>query len=116
MVTATVRDRLRGVAEPVDLLRRLRRLGADAPDTVRYEAARLVSQRLWRRWRAELAPFGVGPAAVRTWIQADDRELWLWILGDRPWSQVLDALAGRAARRIEVAASTRSRGSETPAS
>jgi hypothetical protein len=93
-------DRLRAVEEPVDLLRRLRRTAADSPDATREEAARLIAQRLWRRWRPELSPFGVGRAAVASWVAGGDRELWLWIAGDRQWTQVVDALAGRAARRI----------------
>jgi len=115
-VTATVGDRLGAVDEPLDLLRRLRRIAADEPARVRDEAVRLVGQRLWRRWRPALSPFGVGPAAVRRWVQTDDRELWLWIVGDRPWPQVFDAVAGRVARRAEIATNAGSPEREIPAS
>src|SRR5664280_2692902 len=32
------------------------------------------------------------------------RELWLWLSGDRQWSQFVTGLAGRVARRLPVAA------------
>jgi hypothetical protein len=33
-------------------------------------------------------------------VVADQRELWLWLMGERPWIQFLAALAGRVVRRM----------------
>jgi succinate dehydrogenase flavin-adding protein (antitoxin of CptAB toxin-antitoxin module) len=33
-------------------------------------------------------------------VTANDRELWLWLMGERQWTQFLTALAGRVVRRL----------------
>jgi hypothetical protein len=90
---------LRAVEEPRDLLGRLRRSLADSPGETRGEAVRLVAQRLKSKWAPALEPYGVRPAMLRSWVAGGDRELWLWVVGDRTWIQVVDGLAGRVARR-----------------
>ena len=105
-------ENLRAIDEPVDLLRRLRRSAGSDPVHTRDEATRLVAQRLWRHWRPLVSRYGVRPAQVRSWVAGGEREVWLWITGDRPWSHVADALAGRAARRIRAG----SKGTEAPGS
>ena len=37
-------------------------------------------------------------------VSANDRELWLWLMGDRQWIQFLGALAGRVGRRLPAPA------------
>jgi hypothetical protein len=93
-------DLLGAAPEPRDLLPRLRRSLANAPHETRDEAVRLVAHRLRKTWDPVLAPYGVRPAAIRTWVASSDHEIWLWIAGDRTWGQVIDALAGRVARRV----------------
>jgi hypothetical protein len=33
-------------------------------------------------------------------LLADRRELWLWLMGDRQWSQFVEGLTGRILRRL----------------
>ena len=67
----------------------------------------------WRRERALHFPFPVDPDDDDVFIPAIkdprdlqlivagyDRELWLWLLGERTWAQCADGLAGRVRRRL----------------
>ena len=92
--------RLASLPEPADLRRRLVDLFGEQPSAARPEAVRLVAQRLWRKWRPDLEPHGGSAAAVRAACASGEREIWLWVVGDRAWSHVVDGLAGRVLRRI----------------
>ncbi|HTW99111.1 MAG TPA: hypothetical protein VMD59_10055 [Acidimicrobiales bacterium] len=91
--------RLATPAEPAQLLAELRDLALEAPLLARDEVARLLAKRLWRAWRAELAPFGATAVSFRDDVAAYRRELWLWAVGERAWAQALEGLAGREVRR-----------------
>jgi hypothetical protein len=57
---------------------------------------------LWERWRATLEPVGVARETFIEVVGGYKRELWLWIVGDRGWEQMLSGLAGRVSRRLLV--------------
>ena len=55
---------------------------------------------LWDRWRPALEPVGVGQEQFFDALVANRRELWLWLMGERQWSQFIDGQAGRILRRL----------------
>lgn len=54
---------------------------------------------LWARWGNDLEPAGMDRDAFVDVVVGYRRELWLWLVGDRTWSQMLAGLAGRVRRR-----------------
>ncbi len=55
---------------------------------------------LWERWQAVLEPAGLDRRRFAAMVAASRREQWLWVLGDRQWTQFADGLAGRVLRRL----------------
>jgi len=55
---------------------------------------------VWSRWQPALEPEGLSREDFVDVVVADQRELWLWLMGERPWIQFLAALAGRVVRRL----------------
>lgn len=86
--------------EPAALAARLRELVASDPATGRAEAVRSLASWWWRAWRPMLAPQGMTAASFRAVVAGADREIWLWLMGDRPFDVLQSAVAGRAIRRI----------------
>jgi len=58
-----------------------------------------VTAWLWSRWRA-LSAFGLDERALGQVVLGYRRELWLWLAGERTWSQCCSGLIGRITRRI----------------
>lgn len=87
--------------EPVALRRALRALAGDDPVTGRSEATRRLAATLWRTWRAEFAPHGMTAKQFREVVAGAGQEVWLWVMGDRPFDQIQESIAGRARRRLE---------------
>lgn len=58
-----------------------------------------VSAWLWSRWRS-LAAAGLDEQVLRGMVLDYRRELWLWLAGERTWSQCCSGLIGRITRRI----------------
>ncbi len=54
---------------------------------------------LWTRWRA-LASAGVDEEELERIVLGYRREIWLWLTGERTWSQCCSGLIGRINRRI----------------
>jgi len=54
---------------------------------------------LWTRWRI-LATAGVGEEDLGRIVLGYRREMWLWLAGERTWSQCCSGLIGRIDRRI----------------
>jgi hypothetical protein len=54
---------------------------------------------LWTRWRT-LASVGVSEEDLGRIVLAYRREVWLWLAGERTWSQCCSGLIGRITRRI----------------
>jgi hypothetical protein len=61
---------------------------------------------LWDRWQPTLEPAGLDRRRFAGMVAASRREQWLWVLGDRQWSQFADGLAGRVLRRLPSAEAT----------
>jgi hypothetical protein len=60
---------------------------------------------LWQRWRA-LAGAGVSEDAFVAVVVEYRRELWLWLAGERTWTQACSGLVGRVSRRLAQVAAT----------
>ncbi|HUY21758.1 MAG TPA: hypothetical protein VMV22_05410 [Acidimicrobiales bacterium] len=58
---------------------------------------------MWERWRPALEPVGMDREAFVDVVIGYRRELWLWLMGERGWDQVVTGLAGRVARRLPAA-------------
>ena len=89
--------------EPVDLRLHLRDTALDPEEgePPRYQSC--FGTWLWERWRATLEPAGTERETFMDIVAGYRREVWLWILGDRTWEQMLSGLAGRVSRRLSVA-------------
>ncbi len=59
-----------------------------------------IGRWLWARWGTVLEAEGMGQKRFDDELLADRRELWLWLMGDRQWSQFVEGLAGRILRRL----------------
>ena len=58
-----------------------------------------VTAWLWSRWRS-LAAAGLDEQALRAIVLDYRRELWLWLAGERTWTQCCSGLIGRISRRL----------------
>jgi hypothetical protein len=91
-------------AEPEDLRRRTLELGRDRPG----EAQRLLSDGrwiadvLWRAWGPQLEATGAERSLLVRVARDYRLELWLWVVGERRWSQCIDGFAGRVRRRVHA--------------
>ncbi len=54
---------------------------------------------LWTRWRT-LSAAGVSEEDLGQIVLGYRREIWLWLAGQRTWSQCCSGLIGRITRRI----------------
>ena len=85
--------------EPVALRRHLRDAlleGDRWPDGHDDDLARW----LWERWQPVLGPAGLTFDRFAGELVDNRREWWLWLMGERQWSQVVEAQAGRIVRRL----------------
>ena len=88
--------------EPVDVRDRLRVFAAAAPGKVRCSLVEEI---------ARLAAEGfLGALEARATLQelkgvckGYERELWLWLVGERTWVQCASGLEGRVLRRFKAA-------------
>jgi hypothetical protein len=55
---------------------------------------------IWSRWQPALEPENLSREEFVDVVVADQRELWLWLMGERTWIQFLAGLAGRVVRRL----------------
>ena len=58
-----------------------------------------VTAWLWSRWRS-LASAGLDEADLGRIVLGYQREIWLWLAGERTWVQCCSGLIGRINRRI----------------
>jgi hypothetical protein len=79
-------------------LLRLVHAGQGWPDGGDEDAG--LADALWASWSEDLAPAGMDREAFGRVVVGYRRELWLWILGDRSWTQAATGLAGRVLRRL----------------
>jgi len=54
---------------------------------------------LWARW-SSLAAAGLSRQEFEQIVEGYRREIWLWLAGERIWTQCCTGLAGRVSRRI----------------
>lgn len=81
-------------SEPEALRPGLRAGVAEAPGNAHELVAAALAGHL-ATWAAPHAE----PAVLASVLEASRYETFLWVMGDRPWGQVGDHLAGRLARR-----------------
>ena len=71
--------------------------GQDLADVLRAENG--FVEWLWSRWSA-LRQAGVEHAEFEEIVLGYRREIWLWLAGERIWTQCCAGLIGRVGRRI----------------
>lgn len=85
--------------EPVELRIGLRRESGENPAAGKAASVDAVSATLWSSWSDELVPRGVDTVGFRAVVEGADHEVWLWVMGDRPYAQLVATIAGRVLRR-----------------
>ena len=70
------------------------------PDRARNEAVRRVSQSLWSVWQPSLSQAGIPADRFNSVLDGASREIWLWVMGERGFDEVVDSLIGRVRRRL----------------
>jgi hypothetical protein len=86
--------------EPLDLKVALRHTLLDGRPPGELPAEFDVAAWLWDRWGADLQPAGFDRDQFAEVLDANRRELWLWMIGDRQWAQFASGLLGRISRRL----------------
>jgi hypothetical protein len=89
-------------AEPVGLRERTRALAERAPadGAALIGAGEWIADILWGDWGPLLEPAGMDRPTLATIAAGYHLELWLWVMGERPWSHCVSGLRGRVLRRL----------------
>jgi hypothetical protein len=74
-------------------------IGEDPIDGKRLAVEELASV-LYAAWVGELTAMGVDERRFSIAISGASNEVWLWVMGDRPFDQLAASLGGRVLRRI----------------
>jgi hypothetical protein len=90
---------LEAPAEPLELKALLRAAVGENPVGGREVALSNVTELFWDEWHDALVGVGVGEAKFASIVAGATNEVWLWVMGDRPFDQLVAALAGRTLRR-----------------
>jgi hypothetical protein len=96
------REKLILLEEPHEMRAETRALIEDSPE----EGRRLVStgqplaDLLWEEWGATLDEAGMDRERFQEITRAYTGEIWLWVMGERPWDHCVAGLAGRVLRRL----------------
>ena len=108
VVERELRDRLLGrlPVDPVILRARLHTIAASDPEAAPAAIADALSEELAEAWGGELGSEQSSQRVIGSALAAGARETWLWVMGERTWRHTAEGLAGRAARRVEPAASS----------
>jgi hypothetical protein len=61
-----------------------------------------IALSLWERWRLSLEPAGMDRETFLEVAVGYGREIWLWVMGERRWDELLTGLAGRVGRRLST--------------
>jgi hypothetical protein len=59
-----------------------------------------IADPLWERWGPALEPAGMDRERFGGIVVGYRRELWLWVMGERTWTQSVGGLLGRVQRRL----------------
>jgi hypothetical protein len=88
--------------EPVELRRRTRALVEEDPDrgAAVVDAGAFLADPLWERWGPALESAGMDRDRFAGVVAGYRRELWLWVMGERTWTQSAGGLLGRVRRRL----------------
>jgi hypothetical protein len=88
--------------EPADLRAWTRAMVEAAPD--RWPAlvagGQWIAVPLWESWGPRLERAGLDRRAFDEIVTGYERELWLWVMGERTWAHCAVGLAGRVRRRL----------------
>jgi len=115
--TGTATLRLVPPNEPAPVLASLRRLAREDPSVARLVGPERLAAALGEAWHGSLGRVGASPADLRAVFAAANREIWLWVMGNRTWAQLVEHLAGRAERHVtasEAGQATRAPAFQTP--
>ena len=93
-------EALAPIPEPRRARAELREIAGEDPARARELVAEQVTRRCWRAWGPALRGLGMRRSAFAAVVTEDGRETWLWVMGDRQWDDLVEALAGRALRRV----------------
>ncbi|MGH9018904.1 MAG: hypothetical protein ACRDY1_14230, partial [Acidimicrobiales bacterium] len=89
------------IEEPLEWRHRYRReLDEGIDPRSGLGAGRGIGAVVWERWGGVLEPLGMDADAFTVVLAGAGRELWLWVMGERQWDEVLAGLAGRVRRRL----------------
>jgi hypothetical protein len=88
--------------EPAELRDRVRALAEQDPAAAGDLLGRgeWIAGPLWRSWGPALQRAGLDQEWLRRLAVGDRRELWLWVAGERTWTQCAGGLLGRVRRRL----------------
>jgi hypothetical protein len=92
--------------EPAALRQRTRTLIEQDPErgAAVVDAGSWIADPLWERWGPALQPAGMDRDRFDGIVAGYQRELWLWVMGERTWPQCVSGLLGRVQRRLGVPA------------
>lgn len=85
--------------EPLEMRLGLRAAIGEDPVRGLQTAVAAVGALLFSKWQEELERRGLDAGSFEAIVADVSHELWLWLMGDRPYAQLTAALAGRALRR-----------------
>jgi hypothetical protein len=86
--------------EPLQQKALLRAAAGEDPVAGRVVALAEIAAMFWRDWKEALAPLGMDEESFASIIAGATNEVWLWVMGDRPFDQLVASIAGRTIRRI----------------
>jgi hypothetical protein len=85
--------------EPLEVKVLLRAGVGEDPVAGRAAAVAKVAELLFDAWRETLAGLAVDEERFASVVTGASNEVWLWVMGDRPYDQLVASLAGRTIRR-----------------
>jgi hypothetical protein len=88
--------------EPLELKALLRVAVGEDPVVGRVAALTEVAAMLWSDWEEALVAIGMDEASFDSIIGGATNEVWLWVMGDRPYDQLVVSIAGRTLRRTKL--------------
>ncbi len=90
------------LAEPVAILEELRPLASERPATARSRAPQVLAAYACMTWQDGLSSAGISSGVVAQSFECCRREIWLWVKGDRRWSQLSPHLSAKVLRRAHI--------------
>jgi len=88
--------------EPLEVKARLRVAVGEDPVEGREAAVSEVGALLWDEWEEALVAVRMDEERFASIVAGATNEVWLWVMGDRPFEQLVASLAGRTIRRTST--------------